>query len=298
MSSNKLFYKKQFGFQKKCSTEHAILDLVEQITSSFGKNNFTLGVFIDLSKAFDTINHEILLTKLDHGVRGKTYKWIKSYLTNRKQFAIQKDAGLLDSALLFLIYINDMYKASNSIMTIMFADDTNFFLSHKNIKQMFSKMNTELNKFNDWFKANKLSPNTGKTKFTLFHKASQSENIPLKLPTLIMNNIILKQKDSLKFLGVLIDETLSWKNHINVLESKLASAIGLLYRSRRFLNLSSRLLLYNSLVHSHLSYANIAWGSTHPTKLQKLASKQKHICKIIKFKGRIDSALPIKTSKY
>ena len=126
-------------------------------------------------------------------------------------------------------------------------------------------MNTELNKFNDWFKANKLSLNVGKTKFTLFHKASQSDNIPLRLPTIKMNNLVVKQKDSLKFLGVLIDETLSWKNHISVLESKIASAIGLLYRSRSFLNLSSRLLFYNSFVHSHLSYANIAWGSTHPS---------------------------------
>ena len=142
--------------------------------------------------------------------------------------------------------------------TIMFVDDTNFFLTHKNIKQLFSKMNDELNKFNIWFKANKLSLNAGKTKFTLFHKPSQSENLPLKLPALIMNNIVLKQKDSLKFLGVIIDETLSWKKHISVLESKLASSIGLLYRSRPFLNLNSRLLFYYSFIHSHLSYANIA----------------------------------------
>ena len=220
MISNNLFYKKQFGFQKNCSTEHAIIELVEQITKSFEKNRFMLGVFIDLSKAFDTVNHEILLSKLIHyGVKGRIHNWIKSYLKHRKQFVIFKNSGLIEvicgvpqgsilGPLLFLIYINDMYKASNSISSIMFADDTNLFLSHNNVKDMFNLMNLELEKFNDWFKANKLSLNADKTKFTLFHKSSQSENLPLKLPKLIMNDVLIERKDSLKFLGVLIDETL------------------------------------------------------------------------------------------
>ena len=305
MISNNLFYKKQFGFQKNCSTEHAILELVEQITKSFNNKNHTLGVFVDLSKAFDTVNHEILLTKLNHyGIRGKTHNWIKTYLKYRKQFVLLNDTGLIEvicgvpqgsilGPLLFLIYINDMFKASQTISTIMFADDTNFFLSHNNVKEMFTLMNEELEKFNIWFKANKLSLNADKTKFTLFHKSSQSENLPLKLPELIMNNTVIERKDSLKFLGVLIDETLSWKNHIKILESKLACAIGLLYKSRPFLDLNSRKLFYFSFVHSHLSYANISWGATHPSKLEKLASLQRHICKMIKFKKRRDSAIPV-----
>ena len=180
MASNKLFYKKQFGFQKNCSTEHAILELTEQITKSFEKNKLMLGVFIDLSKAFDTVNHEILLTKLNHyGVKGKTHSWIKNYLKHRKQFVLLKDSGMIEvvcgvpqgsilGPLLFLIYINDMFKASNLLSTIMFADDTNFFLSHNNANELFTLMNEELEKFNTWFKANKLSLNSEKNEIHSF----------------------------------------------------------------------------------------------------------------------------------
>ena len=158
---------------------------------------------------------------------------------------------------------------------------------------MFKVMNEELEKYNSWFQANKLSLNVNKTKFTLFHKSTSSDNLPLRLPELIINNTVIERRGSLKFLGVLIDETLSWKDHIKTLESKLSCAIGLLYRTRPYLNLNSRKLCYFSFVHSHLSYANIAWGATHPSKLDKLASLQRHVCKVIKFKQRYDNAIPI-----
>ena len=101
-----------------------------------------------------------------------------------------------------------MFMASQATSTIMFADDTNFFLSNRKIKPMFEQMNREMEKFNIWFKANKLSLNADKTKFTLFHKSTQSDDLPLKLPQLIMNNKVIERGSSLKFLGVLIDETL------------------------------------------------------------------------------------------
>ena len=186
-----------------------------------------------------------------------------------------------------------MFKASYNISTIMFADDTNFFLGHSNIKELFSLMNTELEKFNIWFKANKLSLNATKTKFTLFHKPSQMDNLPLKLPILKINNDKIERKDALKFLGVLIDENLSWKKHIKLLETKLSCAIGVLYRSRNFLTINARKLVYYSFVQSHLSYANLAWGATHSSKLLKLKNLQKHYCKAIVFKKRLDSAKPV-----
>ena len=176
--------------------------------------------------------------------------------------------GSILGPLLFLLYINDMHRASNVVSTITFADDTNLFLSHTNIKELFNLMNIELEKFNEWFKSNKLSINADKTKFILFHKSRQSMNLSLKLPDLKINNVLIEQKEYLKFLGVIIDQNLSWKQHISVLEPKLSRAIGILYKSRPYLNEAIRKQLYFGLVHSHLNYANICWGSTHPSKLK------------------------------
>ena len=173
-NNNNLFFSKQFGFQKDTSTEHAILQITEEITKAFANKKVTLGVFIDLSKAFDTVNHNILLKKLEiYGIRGTTFKWLKSYLENRKQYICFNKHSFTDlcniicgvpqgsilGPLLFLIYINDLYMASSELSTVMFADDTNFFLSDKNIDVLFVKMNNELDKVSTWFKANKLSLN-------------------------------------------------------------------------------------------------------------------------------------------
>ena len=134
-------------------------------------------------------------------------------------------------------------------LLIMFADDTNLFLTHDNVKEMFGIMNNELSNFSEWFKANKLSLNSDKTKFTLFHKPHQHINLPLKLPKLKINDTFIEREKYLKFLGVIIDENLSWRKHISILESKLSRAIGILYKARSYINENSRKLLYFSLIH-------------------------------------------------
>jgi len=298
---NKLLYKNQFGFQKGCSTEHAIIELTNEIFQCFDKGEQVLGVFIDLSKAFDTVDHGILLSKLKHyGINGLMYEWIKKNLSNRGQFVINKESGVLDikcgvpqgsilGPLLFLIYVNDMYKASSIISSIMYADDTTLFYSHNNIKLMFETMNTELENLNLWFRANKLSLNCDKTNYILFHKTGQLLSLPLKIPDLLINNKTIKREKQAKFLGVQIDENLSWRNHIGHIESKISSAIGILYKSRSFLDFCSRKKLYFSLIHSHLSYANIVWANTHKTKLIKLQCLQNHACKAIHYLSRMDN---------
>ena len=166
---NNLLYDKQFGFQRQCSTEHAILQLSKEILDSFNEKKFTLGVFVDLSKAFDTVNHDILLTKLRYLGISETYlKWFKSYLCDRKQYVTYDENkqstlntvncgvphGSILGPLLFLLYVNDLHKSSNILKPIMFADDTNLFYSHSNIKELFNVMNHEINNIQIWFNAN------------------------------------------------------------------------------------------------------------------------------------------------
>ena len=303
---NNILYDKQFGFQSEHSTEHAILQFTNQILQSFSQDKFTIGVFIDLSKAFDTVDHHILLKKLSfYGVRNNNLKWFSSYLFNRKQYITtdQGDTGMgtikcgvpqgsILGPLLFLIFVND-FTQSTSLDPIMFADDTNLFYSNKNIDTLFKVVNKELLKINMWFQANKLSLNANKTKYIFFHKPRMKNNIPLNLPILKINDTEITREQSMKFLGVVVDENLSWKNHIELLETKIAKNIGVLYRASKLLNFKCLKNIYFALIHSYINYANIAWGSSYRTGLNKILLKQKQAARIIFHKDRLSHSRPL-----
>ena len=208
LNENEILNDKQSGFP----AGHSCHTRAHQVSNAFDKNNFVLEVFIDLSKAFDTVDHNILLEKLSmYRVKGNNPKWFHSYLSNRKQYIeFQNDdkkektnsltikCGSILGSLLFIIYVNDLYRASNIFKPIMFVDDTNF-CSGKHIKTLFQTANIELEKIAIWFQANKLSLNESKTKCTLFHKSWDKDNLPLKLPILKINNFEIKRTTSLKF---------------------------------------------------------------------------------------------------
>lgn len=171
-----IIYKHQYGFRPKHSTSLALLHLVNQISSSIDNKETCAGVFLDLSKAFDTVNHNILLNKLNHyGIRGLALDWIKNYLNDRKQYVDYKDIsseyqtvkcgvpqGSILGPLLFLLYINDITYSSDLLKFILFADDTSVFYSSKSISDVFGTLNYELAKVSKWLIANKLSINVKK----------------------------------------------------------------------------------------------------------------------------------------
>jgi len=293
LRGNNLFYEKQFGFQKNSSTEHALLQLVEDITKSFEQGSYTLGVFIDLSKAFDTVDHKILFAKLRYyGISGKYYEWICSYLTNRKQYVTYQDnrrttelhISCLLGPLLFLLYVNDLYRVSKVLTPIMFADDTNLFYSHKNLNVLYNTVNMELLNINEWFKANKLSLNIKKTTYTLFHSFYKKPTLPQNLPNVTIDGAKVERKQVNKFLGILVDENLSWNQHVDYIENKISKNIGILYKTRHILDKKSLTQLYFSFIHSYL---------THKTKMYRLLKKQKHAARIIHFKNRFYHSQPL-----
>ena len=196
--SHNILFENQFGFRKNNSTVYALMEITEKIKESVDNGKFGCGIFIDLKKAFDTVNHKILLDKLEHyGVRGTLLKWFESYLTDRKQFVFYngvssdvKDIscgvpqGSVLGPLLFLIYINDLPDISDKLKFFLFADDTNMYYESNNLQNMEKFINQELKKLSLWLHVNRLALNVSKTNFVIFH----AYNKPLKY------NVTLKNK--------------------------------------------------------------------------------------------------------
>ena len=179
----------------------------------------------------------------------------------------------------------------------MFADDTNLFFEHTDLRILFSMVNDELKKIYEWFNANKLSLNADKTKYSLFHKPSKTDDLPLLLPKVLINDKEVERVGSIKFLGVLLDEHLSWKEHIRYTENKIAKNIGLLYRAKPFLGKHSLLTLYYSYIHTYLNYANLSWASTNRINLKKLLSQQKHAIRIANNKTHFEHTKELSNSQ-
>ena len=286
----KKLFRSQYGYRKNRSTEHALLELIDRVTKSMESGKFCLGLFIDLSKAFDTIDHNILFSKLEnYGIRGTALEWFKSYLSNRKQYVKFKDTlseegnithgvpqGSILGPLLFLIYINDLglFLDNEALPSILYADDTNILMSNMFIEELFKKANVALEKVNDWLLANKLSISTDKTKFMLFHTSQNGINIPKDgLPNLILNGNNIKRATETEFLGVTIQENLNWKPHIEKIQKKVAKVNGIMSKLKYELPNNILKMIYNTLLLPYLNYCLLAWGNSEHT--EKLLLQQK-----------------------
>ena len=220
-----ILYQNQFGFRKNNSTVFALAQITEMIKVSIDNRKFGCGIFVDLRKAFDTVNHEILLNKLEHyGVRESILKWFQSYLFDRKQFVSfnGESSGLLVNncgvpqgsvlgPLLFLLYINDLPNISKVLNFYLFADDTNIYYESNSLNELEKTVNKELSKLYLWLNVNRLSLNIDNTNFIIFHPFNKpsKQNVTIKI-----NKKTLNEKECIKYLGVIIDSSLSWKHHI------------------------------------------------------------------------------------
>ena len=280
----------QYGFRKGFSTNIAISFLHDKISKAIDKKEYFLGLFLDLSKAFDTVNYEILFSKLEHyGIRGNSLSWFKSYLHDRKQYVEFNGAkselelitcgvpqGSVLGPLLFLLYINDLPNVLTHLQTIMFADDTNLFINHKCLKHIESVANLEIVEVVQWLKVNKLSLNTSKTHAVIFGTRPVITDLKLNI-----NDTQITVTDQTKFLGVILDQKLQWKTHIQYIASKISRGIGIINKARYKVDTQTMVLMYYMFIYPYLIYNNIVWGNAAKTHLDKLLILQKRVVRII-----------------
>ena len=290
LDKHNILFNSQYGFQKKHSCSDAIMELVSEILKKNENGIYTACVFLDLSKAFDTLEPRILLEKMQrYGIRGVASKWFNSYLSNRKlrvRCGTEKDPGVSYSSLydvdygtpqgsclgplLFLIFTNNLYRNLENCHAILFADNTTVYKGHRNKNYLRWCLESDLIRLTDWFRANKLKVNINKTVFMSFGRSGKLDHIDIC-------GECIECSENTKFLGLWIDENLNWHKHINTLINKLKRNLSLLQNTRNLFDQSTLKLIYHAHLQSHINYGLVVFGgminSETLSRLQRIQTK-------------------------
>ena len=281
---NNSLYENQYGFRPGRSCEHALLNAKSSILEALNKRQISLLLLIDFSKAFDLVEHSVLLKKLEHyGIRGPALAWMRSYLDNRKQYVSINGSessttsmeygvpqGSVLGHLLFIIYINDIPEVARFAKFILYADDANIIITANTIEEINEQVIDLTNSLLKWVNCNGLSLNLIKTQYMIFSR----QKVDLPSPLFISTKLI-ERKQEAKFLGIIVDESLNWSKHVETLQSKMSRYVGIMYKLMKFLPLRARLQIYHSFVQSHINYCSLVWGFSSKSNLNTISSKQK-----------------------
>lgn len=293
LDTHKLLSARQYGFRSGISTQDALLHLTSNIYSAMDSSKKSLSVFIDLSKAFDTVSHTLLLNSLEHiGVRGLALKLFSSYLTNRHQFVELNGErselkpvtcgvpqGSVLGPILFNIYLNDLFLLDTTGEIIAYADDTCIFFEDDDWDTLKTKVENDLALICRWFNSKLLTVNYKKTCFLPTY--IDIRTIPTFQSLTFADNVLIESVTEFKYLGVVLDCHLKWEKHIEYICKKIRFLFHKFKILRDILDIDMLKIIYISLVQSHLIYGILAWGIVGKSILKNLEVVQKRMIKIM-----------------
>jgi len=296
LESHSLICMNQSGFRPNHSCESALINIVEKWLKALNEGELVGVMLVDFRKAFDLVDHNILLNKLKaYQLCNSTINWFKSYLTDRKQMVQVANQlsdyrsvtcgvpqGSILGPLLFLLFINDLPLCTDNVITDMYADDTTLYDINKSQQVIERNLSEALNRLSIWCRKNGMVINFDKTKSMLITTRQKRDQLEVKsLNVKIDSDKTLKTVSCDKILGVQIDENLTWAEHIKSVTLKMSRNIWLLSQIRRYLSIDHRIIFYKSYIQPHIDYCNIVWSSCSQTCLAKIERLQKRACKVI-----------------
>ena len=291
----RLFHKTQSGFRSQHSCETALVHMIDSWLNALDSSKMIGVVLVDFKKAFDLVDHQILLSKLEiYGIKENALIWFNSYLTHRmQQVSVDNNKsefqqvkhgvpqGSILGPLLFLLFINDLPLYLNNVKADLYVDDTTLYDIQHTVEDIEKNLQTALRNLYTWCQCNGMVLNSAKTKVMLITTYQKRQRLSREELVLEFNTDSLSMITTDKILGVYIDNNLTWSDHIKHLSKKISSNIWLLSKIKKFLSQAHRVQFYKSYIQPHIDFCSIVWGSSSEANKLKIYRLQKRACRVI-----------------